>query len=279
MKNIIRLSGGLGNQMFQCAFAEFLKKKTGKGYIFDGSSYSKDKLRHYELDIYENPTFRIGTIIKNLVKVLCRLGVFQEYREKELFQFDNNVVNRLGLLTYFNGYWQSYFYCDPVKTQLIKLFEPAQPPSSLNQKLAGEIEQSESVSLHVRRGDYIKNSEANGVHGTCSLNYYNKAVEYMNQRIQNPQYYIFSDDPDWVRSSMKLDCNSKVISHNTGNQAYWDIWLMKRCKHNIIANSTFSWWGAYLSTYSDKIVIAPEKWNNLKLGKMELIPKSWVKLS
>jgi len=263
--------------MFQFAFAEYLKKYSGMDYIFDVSSFSKDKLRKYELEIFGLQKRTIGTFKKNIIKVMCRMGFVKEYYEKKIFIFDNETVLQADKLIYFNGYWQSHHYTDLIRQELIHSFVPTSDISRVNSKITSEIILRQSVAVHIRRGDYAENSDARNIHGLCTLEYYYLSINYIRQKIQDPVFYIFSDDSDWVKRSLNLKGKVYYISHNKGSMAYWDLMLMKKCKYFILANSTFSWWGAYLSEYQNKIVIAPEKWNNLNLDKMELIPDSWIR--
>jgi hypothetical protein len=135
----------------------------------------------------------------------------------------------------------------------------------------------ETVSLHFRRGDYL----TSGFIEPAGLDYYYKAIDIIKQRLKNPFFYIFTDEPEWVEKEFKLDVPHKLVSGNTGNNCYIDILLMSRCKHNIMANSSFSWWGAWLNSNPNKTVIAPEKWyvsERRDKYTLEITPKEWIRI-
>ena len=139
-----------------------------------------------------------------------------------------------------------------------------------------KIEKCISISLHIRRGDYVSNI----AHGTCDLSYYRKAVEYfINLYGKNLEIFAFSDDPSWVKNNLKLPVNINFITHNYSDNNYEDLRLMSCCNHNIIANSSFSWWGAWLNTNPNKIVIAPKLWYaNQKIENRDITPKDWLRI-
>jgi hypothetical protein len=131
----------------------------------------------------------------------------------------------------------------------------------------------------VRRGDYVTNSESFNFHGTCDIQYYKEAICKTNALIESPMYYIFSDDTDWVLHNFNFISNFQIINHNTGDNSFEDLRLMMACKHNIIANSTFSWWAAWLNNYSSKIIVAPKKWFNNDIANSKLIlPPNWFRI-
>jgi len=134
--------------------------------------------------------------------------------------------------------------------------------------------------LHIRRGDYVHAPLANQFHGLCSLDYYQKAVNYIYQKIPDCHFYIFSDDHSWVCENFKLDYPVTMVDHNDADKDYEDLRLMSLCKYNIIANSSFSWWGAWLNANPEKIVLCPERWfNDLSLDIKDLMPDSWIRVS
>jgi hypothetical protein len=147
-----------------------------------------------------------------------------------------------------------------------------------NSTLAREISDVNAVSLHVRRGDYVHNSKAAATYALCSLDYYNKSIKYVAERVHNAHFFVFSDDIPWVKSNLEIDFPVKYIDNNFGVDSYNDMRLMSLCKHNIIANSSFSWWGAWLNLNSEKIVVSPMRWFFNETGIQDLIPKSWVRL-
>ena len=142
-----------------------------------------------------------------------------------------------------------------------------------------EIQKSKSVSLHIRRGDYISNKTYYANHGICNLSYYNKAVDYLRKKLGNDiKIFAFSDDPNWVYENLKLPVEIIFINNNSSEKSYEDLRLMVNCDHNIIANSSFSWWGAWLNQNPDKIVISPQKWfGNNRMKNPDITPSTWLK--
>ena len=148
-----------------------------------------------------------------------------------------------------------------------------------SQMFSDRIQSTESVSLHVRRADYIQNALTNKIHGTCDQDYYDRAIRYIAERVIDPHFFIFSDEPEWVKENLKIDFPMTVVDCNDASRNYEDLRLMSTCKHNIIANSSFSWWGAWLNPNPDKLVITPEQWfNDKKRNTKDLIPEQWVKM-
>jgi hypothetical protein len=147
--------------------------------------------------------------------------------------------------------------------------------------ITNEIKNSNSISIHIRRGDYVSNQHTNDIHGLCSLDYFYKSVQYMNSKIYNPIYFIFSDDMDWVKKNFNTENLKYKFIETNMNQNHLDLILMSYCKHNIISNSSFSWWGAWLNININKIVIAPKIWfANKKMNNLisDLIPNNWITL-
>ncbi len=145
-----------------------------------------------------------------------------------------------------------------------------------NQSMLDKIKSLNAISLHVRRGDYVNLTH---IHGLCDLNYYKRTIDYIASRVQNPHFFVFSDDIPWVRENLKIEYPFDVVDINDGKTAFCDIWLMKHCQHNIIANSSFSYWGAWLNENPDKFVVAPQIWfveNNDSFK--DIVPKGWIRL-
>ena len=141
------------------------------------------------------------------------------------------------------------------------------------------MDQCNSVSVHIRRGDYISNKDTNALLGVCPMDYYDRAIAYIVERVVNPCFYFFSDDIAWVRRTFSLPFQSRFVDHNSGRQSFNDMRLMSLCRHHIIANSSFSWWGAWLGRNGDKTVIAPRRWFRRDIMDLkDLCPDSWVLL-
>ena len=148
-----------------------------------------------------------------------------------------------------------------------------------NQKVLDKIKSTNSISLHIRRGDYVIKKRYQEVYAECTLDYYKRGVEEITKRYENPTLFIFSDDPDWVKANLKLDYESVYVDINSGEKSYADMRLMSSCNHNVIANSSFSWWGAWLNNNPEKIVIAPEKWfKDDSINQKDVIPESWIRI-
>jgi hypothetical protein len=145
-----------------------------------------------------------------------------------------------------------------------------------HQDLKKQIENVESVSIHIRRGDYVSNPVVNQIHGTCPLDYYYKAIDTITRKIENPHFFIFTDDPVWVQENFKIPYTATIVRRDD-QKDYEDLILMSSCKNHIIANSSFSWWGAWLNPRKDKLVISPAKWYpGADYDTRDLLPGSWI---
>jgi Glycosyl transferase family 11. len=180
---------------------------------------------------------------------------------------------------YLVGNWQSekYFadYADTIREDLTLRM----PPAGRNAAAAERISAIQSVAVHVRRGDYVSRPVTNRFHGTCGLDYYERAVAFLEDAYPDLRYYVFTDDPEWVRARMCLSVPFLVCDRNRPSEAHLDLYLMSLCRFHVIANSTFSWWGAWLSTRPDKQVVAPHRWfagaDPARYPTDDLIPSSW----
>ena len=179
---------------------------------------------------------------------------------------------------YLAGTWASEKYFESVSGEIREQFALAQPPDDDNRRMLDEIKSSEAICVHVRRGDYVSIPETNRRHGLCTLDYYNRSLKYISERTANPVVFIFSDDPDWVKENLRPAQKTFYVTHNFGRQNYQDLRLMSACRHFIIANSTFSWWGAWLSDHPEKIVIAPQSWTADSSRMDDPIPERWIRL-
>lgn len=179
---------------------------------------------------------------------------------------------------YLDGYWQSEKYFIDFADTIRADFTFSTLFSEKNAGLAKHIAQVNAVSLHVRRGDYAKNPKTTATHGLCSLDYYQAAVDYVSTHVIQPHFFIFSDDIAWVKANLTINSTVFFVDHNTHQESYNDMRLMSLCKHHIIANSSFSWWGAWLNQNAEKIVIAPKQWFFKSTDTSDLIPASWMRL-
>ena len=286
---ITKIMGGLGNQMFEYAIARSMAQRNNDIFKLDISYYSKPKqeLRTYELNLFNidetiateqeyNKLRRRKGFLFNITKAVNALMNRQSFyrKEKEDALFDEEVYNLKGNI-YLDGYWQNEKYFKEIREQLIEDFTPKSDISEKAQGYLKDIENTNSVSLHIRRGDYISDLTANNFHGVTNIEYYNRAVDYVNDQVSEPVYYIFSDDIAWCKNNFDF-LENKIFVDDTSS-AIDDLELMKRCKHNIIANSSFSWWAAWLNENSNKIVITPKVWFSAKID-LHLAPEEWIRL-
>ncbi len=265
---IVRIVGGLGNQMFQYAYAKALQQK-GYSVKIDISKFKKYKLHGgYHLDKF-NIDLETATPLSIF---LSKLGLKKSRKEKSLL-FNNQFLN-LKKNEYVKGYFQTEKYFSEIREVLLEQFSLKQEYSSTTTLYSKKIKQaSNSCSLHIRRGDYIFNKKANSVHGTCDLSYYNKAIKQINEEFNDIHFFVFSDDITWTKNNLKIK-NATYIDHKC--LPHEDLFLMSLCKNNITANSSFSWWSAWLNTNNSKTIIAPKKWFVNK--ENEVACKSWIKL-
>lgn len=180
--------------------------------------------------------------------------------------------------SYLVGYWQSERYFRNAAQTIRDDFTFRIPMSSRNAGLAERIQRVNAVSLHVRRGDYVKNPKTTATHGLCTLDYYRSAIRFVAEKADQPTFFIFSDDIPWVRANLVIDYPCVYVDHNQGAESFNDMRLMSLCRHHIIANSSFSWWGAWLNPDPCKLVIAPQKWFTNSNDVSDLFPEGWVTL-
>ena len=291
---ISKLIGGLGNQMFQYAAGRSLSLSLETEYRIDISDFNNYSLHNgYELqkvfscDVPLASKSDVKSIIGgdfqrsfNDFLLYAGLDFFSNksfYREKS-YNFSNNFFN-LSPPAYISGYWQSEQYFSCISSQIRSDFTFIQPYSQDNLYVKDLIRSSSSsISVHIRRGDYLTNNKANLFHGLCSLLYYKDAVKYITDRIIDPTFFIFSDDPDWVNEYLILDFPTYIVNHNFGSESYNDMRLMSICDHHIIANSSFSWWGAWLNPSDKKIIIAPKQWFANSTAPKDLLPNNWISI-
>ncbi len=277
--------GGLGNQMFQYSAGLSAAERLGTELKMDLSWFDSleevDTPRFYELDnfnlkqefinkndfVLKNDGFKNRII--NIRKKQLDLYIEPQFNYSDKFlKIKNN--------TYIEGYFQTEKYFNGIRDDVIDSFTLKNKASVKSAKIINQIKNSDSVSLHVRRGDYVSNKNANKFHGLIGEAYYKKAIALINKKIKNPKYFIFSDEIEWVKNSFDLPKNSVYITHN--KSGIEDLRIMIECKHNIIANSSFSWWGAWLGQEKDKAVIAPKQWfldSNTNIS--DVIPERWMR--
>lgn len=286
---IVHLIGGLGNQMFQYAVGRRLAHHHNTDLFLDVTGFASYALRKYELGVFRiNATITPPDMLKRvpfLQKDIIRLGIRKRFAGETVFQyikekipdFQEEILS-LPDNIYLEGYWQSEKYFSEIVDILRKEFLFVNSPSAINQELLKKIKGCNSVSLHIRRGDYVSNPKTKETHGVLGIDYYMRALYLMEEKVKDPQIFVFSDDIPWVRENLKTDLPLHFIDYNGVEKNYEDLRLMSNCKHHIIANSSFSWWGAWLNQNQEKIVIAPKRWfNDQSIDSKDLIPNEWIK--
>jgi len=290
---ISHILGGIGNQMFQYAAARALSLTTKQPYYLDINDFSNYKLhngfelkRVFNLDIASADqatiTKMLGWRSSHLARRILRRPQLASLRgERYIVQPYFNYWPGFFSLTgdvYLHGYWQSESYFKPFENIIRQDFTFREPLQGRNLELSTEISNHQSVSLHVRRGDYINDSKTAKIMDVCSLEYYLRAIDYIAKYVKHPVFYIFSDDIDWVKKNLPISFPCIYVDFNRDTESYRDMQLMSKCKHNVIANSSFSWWGAWLNANAEKVVVAPKRWFCNGTDDSDLIPKEWVRL-
>lgn len=285
---VTRLLGGLGNQMFQYASAYAVAKHNNTDLAIDASwfvlSNSVVTPFKYELgcftiryELIEHDSYVPVDTIRYGLRSRLGIGKRQllDYKEKGL-PFEPNVF-KAGPDLVMDGYWQSEQYFLNIQDDIRSEFTFKEIPSGQNKEFSDSILATNAVSVHVRRGDYANHAQTNSVHGLMGLDYYKKAIDSISKRVKNPHFFVFSDEPEWCQENLSIDQPHTYISGN--KEGRYDMQLMTLCKHHIIANSSFSWWGAWLNPNKDKIIIAPKKWfNDTALNAKDLVPGSWERI-
>lgn len=264
---IIRIQGGLGNQLFQYALYETFRKK-GITAKVDISAYEEGReKREFELmklDLHPEVCTRQELHCYYADNTLLTDRIFRyvfgraKYRKEKMYDFNPQILYVTD--GFLSGYWQSERYFLPVAHELRDKIHFRNIDEEVISRWEKQMRETNSVSVHIRLGDYLQVSELYG--SICTKRYYQEAIRYIAERVENPVFYIFSDDPDQA-VDMLSEYPCRVVTENRGTDSYKDMYLMSKCRYHIIANSTFSWWGAWLDDREDKMVITPEKWNNL----------------
>ena len=279
--------GGLGNQMFQYAFGLQLATKRGQTLTVNDFLLKNRllaRLRNYTHRSFALAIFGIdppSTSPMNLIRALLpfvsgiRLLRETDDRQAAVLPTEEQIVCI--------GYWQSEDFFAEARVAVRQCFVFRHPLNAFSSNLADRIRATpDSVFIHVRRGDYLTNTAANAYHGICGRDYYERAVAYMRQMLSQPLFYIFSDDLTWAKQELAPLVGSAVYADGNPDKDSWqDMYLMSQCQHAIIANSSFSWWGAWLITQPDKVIIAPRQWLNRDLpatGRQSPTPDGWIKL-
>jgi len=286
---VVQLSGGLGNQMFQYALGRCLAGKLGCALKLDLSNYDEYRDRQYELFRYViHATIATSVDLQRckgyglagrifmpmLEKVVPSVGV-HVVREQSA-RFDKSILLLKGNI-YLIGYWQCERYfadiADTIRGDLTLTEELDERDANMER----QIRSTNAISLHVRRGDYLSDKNAEAILGSLATDYYAAAIQYVAVRVEKPHFYVFSDDPDWAMSNLGFEHPATFVSHNGPGRGAFDMRLMSACRHNIIANSTFSWWAAWLNGNPEKLVVAPGRWyRDASRDASDIVPVGWV---
>jgi hypothetical protein len=272
--------------MFQYAVGRSLAVRRDVPLALDIRPLMTDKLRSYALGGFRTvaPFADLATLPPSPGPIARRLrwlpkGLQSRRRVLETaFTFDASILD-LTAPVHLSGNWQSERYFADVADRIRADFQLAGPFTQQRGKIAEAISHTNSVSVHVRRGDYVSNSTVNAYHGTCEPGWYEIAKAKLDQLVPDAQYIVFSDDADWSRNNLPSFYDSIFVEPSSDRRDEQDMHLMALCRHHIIANSSFSWWGAWLNPRSDKVVVAPRRWFRTEVhDTRDLIPAGWIRL-
>lgn len=296
----VNIIGGLGNQMFQYALGRAVAKESGLKVVFIDDMFTGYHITHngseleraFALSLERCSRQQLSMILGRVRSLpIVRRAANQRFLRRAMprtFKHEDDL-QLTGVLPsidqaqdyYLQGYWQNTRYVDSVRDEILKDFTFAQPLTGLNHTLAMQMTASESVSLHVRRGDYVANPKALSKHGVLPLEYYLQAIKLIKAKLGfvDLKIFAFSDDMEWVARILKPHVPELImVKGNSGQSAHVDMLLMSLCKHHIICNSTFSWWGAWLGKDTGGTVVAPDKWFADGSDASGLLPKEWCRL-
>lgn len=295
MSIIVRMRGGLGNQLFQWAFARSISSRLKTSYLIDWAPFSPEfKVHKYSLDhfaikvplatntnmfgfVWVGRHYKFFNTFYRLMRFRRILMPF--YYPERTFAFDPVAFSKTGT-TYFDGFWQTEKYFKDIVDEIRAELTLVKPLSLYSKKIEEKILKTpNAISLHVRRADLVHNPIMTAFHGYCSPEFYAAAIERIVKDVPSPHFFIFSDDYEWVVEHFKSLPYPYTCIKNGADKNYEDLYLMSKCRHHIISNSSFGWWGAWLNPRKDKIVIAPSKWFvTTKNDTRDLLPEDWIKI-
>jgi hypothetical protein len=290
---IVKIQGGIGNQIFQYAFAKMLSLKHKRIVYLDISEFNTDTFitkRDFRLDIFNISlplapeeklqgfkNFKNNNILNKLRRNFYQYIPFtsNKYLIEKSLKFDKFNIK---IFDFYEGYWQSEEYFIEFKSEILSDLIFRNNRVLENNRFYNMIVNSNSVSIHIRRGDYVNNPQVNDYHGSLSIDYYKKAIKLITSKVNNPSFFVFSDDMIWVKENMFKEFKFIFVETITDEE---DLFLMSQCKHNVIANSSFSWWAAYMNGYQGKTIISPLSWfsnNKANRDTIDLIPDKWYRI-
>ena len=291
---IVRLMGGLGNQMFQYAAARRMALAHKVPLKLDISWFGRWPDRAYALhalniqEAFATPDElrRITGPLENRIgrfvfRVRRRLRIAYDWtwiQERRLSPFDPRVL-RARPHVYLDGYWQSEKYFSDIADTIRRELTIDCQLDARARDIADQIATTESVSVHIRRGDYVSDPRASRVRGVCTPDYYQRCVALVAERLVNPHLFLFSDDPGWVAANLQFEHSTTLVSTVPARRDHEDLRLMSLCRHHITANSSFSWWGAWLNPNRDKLVLTPRRWmNDARVDDRDVVPPAWIRV-
>lgn len=282
MINIIKYKGGLGNQMFIYAFGLSLKSNNFL-VLYDISDYKNTGTKLMIHNVFSEVR-NVNRIKNKILNFICSNVVFRSHVEyhfenkDSFFKFEPQLIYNGNIFDIYDGFWQNETYFLNVKKQLKVKFSFDLNKLNKNTKfLLKRLEEEQySVAMHIRRGDYLDDNNIKVFGNICSVEYYRKAISIISSKVSNFRLYVFSDDIKWAKYNFH-EITDDFIDWNTNNDSWQDMFLMSKCKHNIISNSTFAWWAAWLNSNPNKIVVAPFKWTNVDKSS-DIIPQDWIKI-
>lgn len=287
---IVRISGGLGNQMFQYAFGV-----AANADLFDVTGFQTNHYRNFDLDLYNIERnfatekqvrgclneVRLKNILPRFIRKCLKMDKYvclrtNRAKEKQINRYQPELLQLSGNV-YYDGFFQSDKYFKPFREKLLHDFRLKEALDEANKQMLERISQNNAVAVHIRRGDYLHKKSP---FTYLDTDYYQKAMAYIAERVENPHFFIFSNDAEWVRQNIHTSLAQTIVEINDEKHGYFDLELMRNCRHAIIANSTFSWWGAWLCTNPDKIVVAPKQWFRPDADEYsgDIVPDEWVKI-
>ncbi len=289
---VVNIAGGLANKMFMYAMYMAIREQREDVYVDEASfkaSYSfekmsiKDVFPHIDFPEFQSnykfwPERKSSRFARLIRKILEKIS--SNYYCEQSYIYRPSLIKNLPHNCYLRGYWQTEKYFLSIENKVRNAFKFPAFTEPRNLEVSAKMKKENSVSIHIRKGkDYMRPGGTG--HGTCTKQYYDDAIQYIKERVDSPVFYIFTDNPDWVKENITT-IDYTLVNWNpvSGPTNYRDIQLMSCCKHNIIANSSFSWWGAWLNDNKDKIVIGPKIWFNPENRDQpkDLICDNWIEI-
>lgn len=279
--------GGLGNQMFQYAAARSLALARGTEVVIDPSWFAPgfEKTTPRALDLLslriearlaDEPQWEGFARLRGRLRSRLPIGRPWRPRREPRGGFDERLLKAADG-SYLIGYWQSWRYFEPIRPRLAAEFVPKAAPGDCDRGLLERIADTESIALHVRRTDYVQVAQASAVHGVCAPDYYARALRLLSGDVKRPEVFVFSDDPQWCREHLAFEAPTTFVDRAGPGGALDDLRLMAACRHFVIANSSFSWWGAWLGRHLAKRVVAPARWYADGRPTPDLLPPDWLR--